>query len=100
VAVRIPAADAQPMEPLVLPDAIALVDRHYNSLAPYRPSRPNIYAVRSGSHLLLRYVDFLLNRLVLRPHNSAFPVELIELGPAEAPGDLLAGRIALIVNAL
>jgi hypothetical protein len=35
---------------------------------------------------------------VLRPHNIAFPVELIEMEPNESPGDLLAGRIALIIN--
>ena len=100
VAVRIPSADALAMEPLVLPEAITLIDRHYNSLMPYRPNRPNIYAVRHGSHLTLRYVDFLSNRLVLRPHNSAFPVELIETDPGESPGDLLAGRIVLIMNEL
>ncbi len=98
VAIRIPAADALPMEPLVLPDAIVLLDRHYNSLMPYRPNRPNLYAVRHGSHLTLRYVDFLASRLVLRPHNIAFPVDLIEVDPGESPSDLLAGRVALIVN--
>jgi len=98
VAVRIPAADALPMDPLVLPEAIALIDRHYNSLAPYRPNRQNVYAVRHGAHLTLRYVDFSSNRLVLRPHNIAFPVELIEIGSGESPGDLIAGRVALIVN--
>ena len=98
VAVRIPAADALPMEPLVLPDAIALIDRHYNSLMPYRPDRPNLYAIRHGSHLTLRYVDFLSNRLVLRPYNIAFPVDLIEVDPGKSPGDLIAGRIALILN--
>jgi len=98
VAVRIPSADALPMEPLLLPDAIALIDRHYSSLMAYRPDRPNLYAVRHGAHLTLRYVDFLSNRMVLRPHNIAFPVSLIELGPDETPGDLLAGRIALILN--
>ena len=98
VAVRIPAADAQAMDPLVMPDAIVVVDRHYNLLAPYRPNRQNIYAVRNGSHLMLRYVDFLLSRLVLRPHNAVFPVDLVEVSPGEAPGDLLAGRVALIVN--
>jgi len=98
VAVRIPSPDALPMEPLVLPDAIVLLDRHYNSLMPYRPNRPNVYAVRHGSHLMLRYVDFLSNRLVLRPHNMAFPVDLIEVDPSESPGDLLAGRIVLILN--
>ena len=100
VAVRIPSADAMAMEPLVLPDAIALVDRHYNSLMSYRPNRPNLYAVRHGAHLRLRYVDFLSNRLVLRPHNTAFPVELIEVEAGESPGDLLTGRIVLILNEL
>jgi hypothetical protein len=91
VAVRIPAADALPMEPLLLPDAITLIDRHYNSLMPYRPNRPNLYAVRHGAHLTLRYVDFVSNRLVLRPHNIAFPVDLIEVDPGEPPSDLIAG---------
>jgi hypothetical protein len=100
VAVRIPAADALAMEPLVLPEATVLVDRHYTSLIPYRPNRPNLYAVRHGAHLTLRYVDFVANRLVLRPHNIAFPVDLIELGPGESPADQIAGRIALIFNEL
>ena len=65
---------------------------------PYRCSRPNLYAVRHGAQLTLRYVDFLSNRLVLRPHNLAFPVDLIELEPDESPNDLIAGRIALILN--
>jgi hypothetical protein len=98
VAVRIPAADSPPMEPLVLPEAIALLDRHYNALIPYRPNRPNLFAVRQGTRLTLRYVDFVANRLVLRPHNIAFPVDLIEVDPDESPGNLIAGRVALILN--
>ena len=98
VAVRVQAADALPMEPLLLPEAITLIDRHYNSLMPYRPNRPNLYAVRHGAHLTLRYVDFVANRLVLRPHNIAYPVDLIEVDPGESPSDLIAGRVALILN--
>jgi hypothetical protein len=98
VAVRIPATDALAMEPVVLPDAIVLVDRHYISLARYRPNRANVYAVRNGAHLTLRYVDFLAARLVLRPHNLAYPVDLLEMDPGESHSDLLAGRIALILN--
>jgi transcriptional regulator with XRE-family HTH domain len=100
VAIRVSGADAMPMEPLVLPEAIALIDRHYNSLLSYRPNRPNLYAVRYGARLTLRYVDFLSERLVLRPYNIAFPVELLEPDPGEPPSHLLAGRIALIVNEL
>ncbi|MGP8251871.1 MAG: hypothetical protein ACLQHF_07535 [Terracidiphilus sp.] len=98
VAVRIPGQDAMAMDPLVLPEAIVLVDRHYNSLAPYRPNRPNVYAVRQHAHLALRYVDFTSNRLVLRPHSAAFPVELLEVAPGDTPADLLVGRVALILN--
>jgi hypothetical protein len=98
VATRISSADALPMEPVLLPDAIALIDRHYNSLMPYRPNRPNVYAVRHGAQLSVRYADFQSNRLVLRPHNGAFPVELIEVEPGESPNDLIVGRVALILN--
>ena len=98
VTVRIPAADALPMEPLILPEALTLIDRHYNSLIPYRPNRPNLYAVRHGSRLWLRYVDFVANRLVLRPHNIAYPVDLLEVEHGEPPSELIVGRIALILN--
>jgi transcriptional regulator with XRE-family HTH domain len=100
VAVTISALDAQAMEPLVLPNAVVLLDRHYSSLTPYRPNRPNLYAVRHEARLKLRYVDFQLNRLVLRPLSIAFPVELIEIGANEAPNDLIVGRVALILNEL
>lgn len=100
VAIRVPPADSLPMDPLVLPETIALIDRHYNSLLPYRPDRQNLYAVRNGSHLTLRFVEFLASRLVLRPHNNTFPVHLIEVNPEESPNELLAGRIALILNEL
>ena len=98
VAVRVLAFDTLPMEPLLLPDAIALIDRHYNALTPYRPNRPNLYAVRQGVHMTLRYVHYVSNRLVLRPHNIAFPVDLIEVDPGQSPGELIVGRIALIQN--
>jgi transcriptional regulator with XRE-family HTH domain len=100
VAVRIPSADALGMDPLVQPDAIVMVDRHYNSLVPYRPNRPNVYAVRQGSRLRISYVDFVSNRLVLRPHSIAFPVDLVAIEPGVAPNDLLTGRVALILNEL
>jgi hypothetical protein len=100
VAVRIASADAAAMEPLVMPDAIVLIDRHYNVLAPYRPNRPNLYAIRRGSHLTLRYADFLSNRLVLRPYNIASALELIEIEPGESPSELIAGRIILVLNEL
>jgi len=99
VVVRVSADEAPAMEPLILPDALVLIDRHYNSLMTYRPNRPNLYAVRVGILLHLRYVDYLSNRLVLRPHNLTHPVELVELEPGQSPSEFLVGRVALILNA-
>jgi transcriptional regulator with XRE-family HTH domain len=98
VAVRVEEADALPMDPLVLPGAIALLDRHYNSLAPFRPERRNLYAVRQGARLTLRYAEILSRRLVLRPHSLAFPVELIDIESGASAHEFLAGRVALILN--
>ncbi len=33
-----------------------------------------------------------------RPHNIAYPVDLIEVDPGESPSYLIAGRVALILN--
>jgi hypothetical protein len=98
VAVQIAAADAAAMDPVVLPEAVVLLDRHYTSLQRYRPVRPNLYAVRHGAQLKLRYADFQAGRLVLRPHNRAAPVELIDPDPGESPGDLITGRVVMVIN--
>lgn len=98
VACSVTADDALPMDPVIVPDAIVLLDRHYKSMAPFRPERLNLYAVRNGNHLLLRYVDIVANRLVLRPHNLAFRVELLEIPPGDTLGDWIAGRIALVIK--
>jgi hypothetical protein len=36
--------------------------------------------------------------MILNTHNIAFPVDLIEVDPDGSPGDLLVGRVALILN--
>ena len=98
VAIPVPPADASPMDPLIQPDAVALLDRHYNSLIPYRAGHPSMYALRKDGRLKIRYIDFQLSRLVLRPHNRAFPIELTDLAPGEAPSDLVIGRVFLVFN--
>ena len=98
VAVSIPTIEALPMEPLILPDAVVVLDRHYTSLRPYRPSRINLYAVRDGNQLVFRYLDFVVNRLVLRPHNLAFPVDLVQIPSHETLADWIAGRIVLVIK--
>lgn len=98
VAIRVDWRDAGPMEPLAYPNAIAIVDRHYNALASYRPPRPNLYAVRYGERVLLRYAEYGEMRLVFRALDIFTPLELVEIEPERSPGEFIAGRVALILN--
>ncbi len=86
------------MEPLLLPGAIAVLDRHYNSLAPYRSHQPTLYAVRSGSNLLIRFVEVDEGHLILRPYSSAFPIQLIPIAPRESPSDHIVGRVCMVFS--
>jgi transcriptional regulator with XRE-family HTH domain len=100
VAVRADAQQSTAMEPLLPPGAIAVLDRHYNSLAPYRAQQPTLYAVRCGAALLLRYVDFDEGRLILRPYSRDFPVQLLAPAAHESPADYLVGRVCMIFSEL
>ncbi len=100
VAIRLNPQLAAGMDPLLTPDTITVIDRHYNSLLPYRNLQPSLYAIRSGNALLLRFAHFELNRLVLRPYNIGHPVHLLALGPHEVPSDVVVGRICVIQSEL
>ena len=86
------------MDPLVAPGAIAVLDRHYNSLAPYRAHQPNLYAIRHGASLLIRYAELDHNHLILRPHSPTHPIHLIPLTPNESPSNHIVGRICMIFS--
>ncbi|NYF78558.1 helix-turn-helix domain-containing protein [Granulicella arctica] len=100
LAIRADAQQAAAMEPMLGAGTIAVLDRHYNSLAPYRSHQPTLYAVRCGAALLLRFVDFDEGRLILRPYSRAFPVQLIAMGPEETPADYIVGRVCILLSEL
>lgn len=100
LAIRADAQQAAAMEPLLAPGAIAVLDRHYNSLAPYRAHQPTLYAVRCGAALLLRFADFDEGRLILRPYSRDFPVQLLPLASHESPADYIVGRVCLVFSEL
>jgi hypothetical protein len=100
LAIRADTQQSAAMDPLLVPGAIAVLDRHYNSLAPYRAHQPTLYAVRCGAALLLRFVDFDEGRLILRPYSRAFPVQLLPLAVHESPADYLVGRVCLVFSEL
>jgi Cro/C1-type HTH DNA-binding domain len=100
LAIRADTQQAAAMDPLLAPGAIAVLDRHYNSLAPYRAHQPTLYAVRCGGALLLRFVDHDGSSLILRPYSRAFPVQLLPLSTKTSPADHLVGRVCLVVSEL
>ncbi len=86
------------MDPVLLPDAVAVLDRHYATMSQYRPDRQNLYAVKHQAHLMIRYVDLLADRLILRPHNLGFPSNILEVDRDESLSEVIVGRVALIFS--
>jgi len=100
VAIRASAEDARAMEPLLEPEAIVLLDRHYTSFHPYLEGRPNLYAARVDSGLILRYAQSEAERVILRALRGQTKATIVEPDSSETPSDLLIGRAALIQNPL
>jgi len=88
--------DAAAMHPRLIPGATLLVDRHYNSLKPYRKGELNMYVVLKNDTCTVRYVEQAGNELILRPHSPAAPVEILPIPENKTPADFLIGRICQI----
>src|SRR5579863_4861551 len=84
------------MYPRLLPGATVLVDRHYNSLKPYRKGESNMYAVNKDGTSTVKYVELAGNNLVLRPHNQAYPVEIMPIEADKNAGNYLVGRVCYV----
>lgn len=89
-------SDAVSMHPRLEPGAIVLVDRHYNSLEPYRRGELNLYAVAVHGALRIRYVETAAANLVLRPHNPSYAVEIVALAEGKSVSDYLLGRVCFV----
>lgn len=98
VAIRVDAIQAAAMEPLLRQHFIVVIDRHYNSLAPYRLHPPTVYAVRGSDALHLCFLEYEADRLILRPRNQQIPVLLIALATNEQPADRIVGRICYVLS--
>ena len=81
VVLQVDGRDGMSMYPRLLPGATALIDRHYNSLKPYRKGESNMYAVNKDGNCTIKYVELAGSNLVLRPHNQAYPVEIMPIEP-------------------
>ncbi len=96
VLIRAEARDTTSMWPRLGPGSLILVDRHYNTLRPYRKNDRNLYAIRKDNGLLVRYVELSGSSLVLRPHHPDEPVEVLPVEEGSTASDLIVGRVAHI----
>ncbi len=96
VLIKVDQKEGMSMWPRLNPGSTLLVDRHYNSLAPYRKNDRNMYAVRRADGCTVKYVEVADQVLILRPHNSDYPVEAIPIQEGQTYADLIVGRVAHI----
>jgi len=93
VVIRADAREGMSMYPRLLPGATLLLDRHYNALTPYRRNEPNMYAMRKDGSCVVRHVQVEGRNLILRPHNQAYPVEIMPMEAGESRADYIVGRV-------
>jgi hypothetical protein len=96
VLLKADAREGMSMYPRMLPGATILIDRHYNSLKPYRKGESNMYAVAKNGRCTVKYVEVAGNHLVLRPHNQAYPVEIMPMEEGKKVHDYLIGRVCYV----
>ena len=96
VVIKVDAREGMSMYPRLLPGATLLIDRHYNSLKPYRKGESNMYAVNKNGASTVKYVELAGDQLVLRPHNHAYPVDVLGVEKGVKPADYLIGRVCYV----
>jgi hypothetical protein len=96
VLIKVDGREGMSMYPRLLPGATVLVDRHYNSLKPYRKGEFNMYAVLKDGNCTVKYVEVAGNHLILRPHNQAYPIEVMTMEEGKTVSDYLVGRVCYV----
>jgi hypothetical protein len=96
VLIKVDAKEAMSMYPRLMPGTTLLIDRHYNSLKPYRKSEFNMYAVLKNDTCVVRYVEVAGSHLILRPHNQSSPIEVIVMGNGKTAAEYLVGRVCYV----
>jgi len=89
------ASEGMSMYPRLLPGAWVLLDRHYNSLLPYRRNEHNMYAVVHNRHCYLRYAEQDGSYLVLQAENRSYSAHSIPLA-GNPPSSYIAGRVCTV----
>jgi SOS-response transcriptional repressor LexA len=52
-----------------------------------------MYAVLKNEDCTVKYVEIAGNHLILRPHNQAYPIEVVTMEEGKSASDYLVGRV-------
>jgi Peptidase S24-like len=96
VVIKVDGREGMSMYPRLLPGAHVLIDRHYNSLKPYRKGEFNMYAVLKNGGCTVKYVEIAGSHLILRPQNQVYPIEVLTMENGASASDYLVGRVCHI----
>ncbi len=96
VLMKVNGREGMSMYPRLLPGATVLIDRHYNSLTPYRKGESNMYAVRKDETCVVTYVEVSGKQLILRPQNQAYPIEILSIENDKHTEDYIIGRVCYV----
>ena len=96
VLIKADGREGMSMYPRLLPGATVLIDRHYNSLKPYRKGEFNMYAVLKDGTCTVKYVEVAGNHLILRPHSHSYPIEVMTMEEGKSASDYLVGRVCYV----
>ena len=96
VVIKADGREGMSMYPRLIAGATLLLDRHYNSIKPYRKNESNMYGVNKNGVCTVQYVELAGKHLVLRPNNQAYPVEVLPIEPGKTVADYLVGRVCYV----
>ncbi len=94
VAVAVTPAQAAPMDPVLLPGSVLVLDRHAGLPTP--SDVRGVYAVVRLGQLRFAYLSLERSLFVLRAHAPMFPVELVPVPPNMAASELVIGRVVVV----
>jgi transcriptional regulator with XRE-family HTH domain len=94
IAIRADAALAAPMYPRFEKGSVLLVDRYCCSLS----GQPNLYLVRKGREVMVRWAEMMDNLLCLRPDRSEYPLDFIPVARKKPLTSCIVGRVVHIAT--
>jgi transcriptional regulator with XRE-family HTH domain len=98
IAIKADAALAAPMYPRIEKGSVLLVDRYCCSLSGHWENRSNLYLVRKGEAVMVRWAEKMDSLLCLRPDRSEYPLDFIPVARRDPLTSCIVGRVVHIAT--